>query len=93
MVRADSGKNFKMAQYKTAIDQEIDLVLSKSRELIAIEIKSATKKDPFEVRAFPRIARALKTNKMYYISQDPIASEIKGVRCLHWKSLIKEIFL
>lgn len=88
-----SGKSFNMAHYQTSTGQEIDLILSKGRQIVAAEIKSTNRIDLVEVRAFARIAKALKTNQVYYISQDPVASLIDGVRCLHWRDFIKEVFL
>lgn len=86
-------KEFRMSHYQTSTNQEVDLLLSKGRELFAVEMKSTKRIDSVEVAAFARIAKGLKAKRLYYVSQDPIASEIDGVRCLHWQDFIGEVFL
>ncbi len=87
-----SGLNFKMSTYQLATGGEIDLILSKGFKKIVVEIKSTTSIDPAEVKKYAQLAQAFETSQKYLISQDPIASEVHGIRCLHLKDFLKEIF-
>ena len=88
-----SQKDYRIAHYQTTSGGEINLVLSKGTKKIVIEIKSATSVDPQEVKSFARLALAFKAAKKYFVSQDPIASEIEDVSCLHFKDFLSEVFI
>lgn len=87
-----SQKNYKIAHYNTTTGQEIDLILSKGRKTIAVEIKSRDSVDPTEVREFSRRANAIPGALKYWISLDKTSSEIDGVHCLYYQNFLKEIF-
>lgn len=81
--------DFSLSQYQTSAGGELDLILTRGRKTIAIEIKSATSIDPVEVRKVKRVAEGLSANKVIYVSRDPVASEVDGVTCLHWKDFFE----
>jgi predicted AAA+ superfamily ATPase len=85
-------KDFSLTHYQTSAGGEIDLILKRGRQIFAIEIKSTTSVDPVEVRAVARIARALKPERIFFVSQDPVASTIEDVECLHWRDFLQEVF-
>ncbi len=85
-------KDFKISHYQTNAGGEIDLILSRGSEIIAVEIKSANIIDAVEVRKLARIAEPLKPKRMYYVSQDPISSNIAGVHCVSWKVFFEKEF-
>lgn len=85
-------KDFRISHYQTSTGQEIDLILSKGRQDILIEIKSTQAIDRVEVEKFARISSAFKNSRRYFVSQDKVISEIEGVRCMPWQDAIKEIF-
>lgn len=87
-----SGKDFRLSHYQTSTGQEIDLILSKGMKDILVEIKSTRSVDPVEVEKVANISKGFKNAKIYYISQDTIASEIAGIHCRHWKDFIDEVF-
>lgn len=87
-----SQKNYKISHYNTSTGQEIDLILSKGRKTMAIEIKSREGLDPVSVREFSRRADAIPDAQKYWVSLDKTSSEIEGVRCLFYQNFLKEVF-
>jgi predicted AAA+ superfamily ATPase len=71
---------------------EVDLILSKSRSLLAVEINSTDRLDEVEVRRFSRNADALKPTGKYFVSQDPIESKQDDVHCIPWDVFLKTVF-
>jgi predicted AAA+ superfamily ATPase len=88
-----SGKDYRLSFYQTTTGQEIDLVLSKGMNDILVEIKSNTQIDAIEVAKMNRITAGFKKSTKYYVSQDPIRSQVEGIHCLHWRDFIHELFL
>ena len=84
--------DFFLSHYQTNSGGEIDLVLKRGKEVIAIEIKSTERIDPVEVRRLKRVAEPLLPKSIYYVSQDPVTTKIDGVNCLHWKKFLETLF-
>ncbi len=88
-----SEKDYVLSYFHSERGLEIDLILSRGKELNIVEIKSKSQVDEREVLAFER-----KTNdfpehtRKFYVSQDKSSQKIGGVRCLHWQAFLKEIF-
>ena len=87
-----TASDYKLSHYQTTAGGEIDLVLSRDKQVIAIEIKSSDKIDLVEVKKMSRVAEALKASKLFYVSQDKTRSKIGNVQCLYWKDFLEEIF-
>jgi len=85
-------RDYRLSFFLSKDNVEIDLILSKPGETILIEIKSAKNLDHDKVRRFSRLATDFSPTQSYWLSQDDTAQEIEGVRCLDWKSGLKEIF-
>lgn len=85
-------KDFRISHYQSTQGGEIDLILSKGRVVIAIEIKSSTRIDEVEVRRFSRIASALKPKAKYLLSLDPTNCRLDDVQCLPWQTFMREVF-
>lgn len=85
-------KDYTLSHYQTSSGGEIDLILHRAKEVLAIEIKSAKQIDPIEVKKLSRIASALKPTHIYFVSQDPVPSIIEDVNCLHWKEFFAKVF-
>ena len=83
--------DFKLSYFATSNQSEIDLILSRGRERIFVEIKSNLHIDEVEVNKLAKYAKEEKA-QAYYFSQDPIARVIKNVRCLPWHQGLREIF-
>ena len=88
-----SEKNYRLSFLRTKAGFEVDLVLSKARTNIFVEIKSTNRIDEAEVVHLARnLANMQEVSKMYYVSQDDVDVEIAGVRCVNWKVFLGEIF-
>ena len=88
-------KDYKLSYYATKDGVEIDLILSNATTHYLLEIKSATHVDPVRVRRFASAVRDLKFSKKViplWISQDPDAQEIDGVKCLPWAQALQLLF-
>jgi predicted AAA+ superfamily ATPase len=83
--------DFSLSHYQTSAGGEIDLVLTRGRKTIAIEIKSTDSIDSVDVRKVARVADALNPSKIFYVSRDPVRSKIDGVLCLPWMDLFEEL--
>ncbi|PIR22648.1 MAG: ATPase [Deltaproteobacteria bacterium CG11_big_fil_rev_8_21_14_0_20_45_16] len=85
-------KHYSIFHYQTSAGGEVDLVLQKARQTIAVEVKSTERIDRAEVQLLERSASALSPQAIYYLSRDPVASKIGKVYCLHWQDFFKEVF-
>lgn len=84
--------DYKLSYLQTKHGAEIDLILSRGRETIAIEIKSSLQVNLVEVRALEVIASDLPyCKKIYYLSLDPISQAFGKVICLHWKDFFSHL--
>ena len=84
-------RDFRLSYVETKDGGEIDLVLSKPRDTIAIEIKSAERVDPIRVERFARLAGAIPGARAYWLSRDPVPQSIAGVMCLEWREGLREV--
>lgn len=85
-------QDFKFSHFQTTQGAEVDLVLSRARTVIAVEIKSTARTDEIEVRRFARNSEALSPDAKYFVSQDPVCSQMYGVECLPWEQFLARIF-
>ncbi len=85
-------KDWRLSYLTSKDGSEIDLIIEKGRDLIAIEIKSSTKVDEKEVRSFERLAGDIRGAELVFVSQDPVAQHYGRVNCLHWREALKFIF-
>jgi predicted AAA+ superfamily ATPase len=84
--------DYQFSFLQTRNDLEIDLILSRGKQHIAIEIKSALKIDPVEVRKLESLATDLpNSTKIYYLSKDPSRQKIGEVICIPWYEILAEI--
>jgi predicted AAA+ superfamily ATPase len=84
--------DFRLSYFRTKEGKEIDLILSRGRKTIVIEIKSRSKVDESEVRVLKNLGHELKANEFYYLSNDPFSTNIAGVHCLPWQKGLQRIF-
>jgi predicted AAA+ superfamily ATPase len=84
-------KDFRLSFFRTKHGNEVDLVLTKGRSKILIEIKSSAKVDELQVRSLSRLAKDFGSNVIsFYLSQDKIERDLENVKCLHWQSFLTE---
>lgn len=87
-----SRSDYQFSHYHTTSGGEVDLVLRRGKNLIAVEIKSSSNLDEKQVLKFARSSSALKPTKSFFVSQDTTRSKIGEVVCLHWQDFFKELF-
>lgn len=84
--------DYKLSYLATRHDLEIDLILSRGKDLIAIEIKSSNKIDPTEVKKLESLATDLPNNaRIFYLSNDPSRQKLGQVQCLPWQDIFTEL--
>lgn len=86
------NKDFRLSFFRTKEGKEIDLILTRGRKTIAIEIKSKDKVDFDEVNKLNLIAKEVGATEVYYLSRDEISTNKNGVHCLPWQKGIESIF-
>ena len=87
-----SRTDHQLSYLRTKDEAGVDLILSRPGDAdILIEIKSADRVDPISVRKLSRLSGAFPGARSYYLSRDPLAQKIDGVRCLHWARGLAEI--
>lgn len=85
------SKDFRLSYLATKNGAEIDLILSKGREVYAVEIKSSSQIDEVEVKKMLRMASEIKNIKtMFYVSNCTSKRKIENVLCLHWKDFLND---
>lgn len=86
-------KDYRLSYFQSHQGSEIDLILDKpGQKPVVIEIKSTQRIDEIEVRKLERLSEDFKTDKIFYLSRDPVAQKIDSVHCLEWKEGLKNIF-
>ena len=84
--------DYRFSYLQTQHNAEIDLILSRGHENIAIEIKSNQRIDPIEVRKLENLACDLPNQtRVFYLSQDPSRQKIGKVNCLPWTEVFNEL--
>lgn len=79
--------------YLTSKDgAEIDLIIDRRPQRIALEIKSSDQVNEIEVRAFERLAGDLPQTRLIFASLDPHPKRYGNVDCLPWRDALTEIF-
>lgn len=81
-------RDWNLFHYQTNAGGELDLVLHRGKQTVAVEIKSADAVEPIEVRRMARVAEGIRPSQQFFVSNDTVASEIEGVRCVHWRDFL-----
>lgn len=82
--------DWKLSYFQTKNNAEVDLILTKSRITILIEIKSYEKKNPIHIEKLNRLAPDFKS-KAYLVSRDYFEESSSSTTCLHWKSFLEKL--
>lgn len=86
-------RDYRFSHLRTKSGFEIDLVLSKGRSNILVEIKSTSRIDSSEVAHFARATADMSAiTERYYVSIDNVEATISGVRCVPWKRFLARMF-
>ncbi len=86
----DHELDFQLSYLQTKNGPEIDLILTRGKESIAIEIKSAKTVDPIEMRKLDSLADSIPSiSKKLYISQDKKRQSLGPVEAIYWKDVFE----
>ena len=86
-------RDYRFSHLRTKSGFEVDLVLSKGRSNILVEIKSTTRIDPSEVAHIARnTADIPQITERFYVSLDSAEVELHGVRCMSWTRFLSVLF-
>lgn len=91
-INSYTRSDFSLFHYQTTSGGEIDLVLKRGKEIIAVEIKSSNHPDMVEVAKLKKVAEDIGAQKVFYVSLDQNSSTINGVNCIHWLQLLNILF-
>lgn len=87
------SKDYRLSFLETKNNLEIDLILSKGAQNIAIEIKSTDVIDYSEVRKVKILAQDIPNlQNIFYLSNHKEERLIEGVHCLYWRDFISQTF-
>jgi predicted AAA+ superfamily ATPase len=86
-------RDYRFSHLRTKSGFEVDLVLSKGRSNILVEIKSTNRVDPSEVAHLARNTSDMpEISERFYISLDNAEIELDGVRCMSWSRFLDLMF-
>ncbi len=80
--------DWRLSYFKTKNNAEVDLILTKARQTILIEIKSYEKKNVLHIDKLNRICSDFKAHA-YLISRDEFEEKSGSTICLHWNQFIE----
>ena len=84
--------DYRLSYFSVKEGGEIDLILSRGKKKILVEIKSTSVVDMLEVGKLNGYAEEFKS-QAYYLSLDPRIQQHKSVKCLPWSMGLEEIFV
>ncbi len=83
-------KDFRLSYFRTKNGSEVDLILSKGRKNVLIEIKSSERVNEVEVRSLARVGTDFGPGtQCFYVSRDAQERDIEGVACQPWDLFLK----
>jgi predicted AAA+ superfamily ATPase len=84
------SRNTQLFYYQPHGGKEIDLVISRSGELpMLVEIKSTDFVEEKHVDSLLTSGSHFEGSPRLCVSNDPVAKEVRGVRCVHWKNFLE----
>lgn len=85
------GLDYHLSYFATKNESEVDLVLSRGKTNILLEIKSTKNVDEVEIRKLAKIRESFpKNSKAFMISRDSIPRTQDGVECMEWTKFLRE---
>lgn len=86
-------RDYRFSHLRTKAGFEVDLILSKGRANILVEIKSTSRIDPSEVAHLARNTLDIsQVTERFYVSLDTAEVELHGVRCMPWHRFLQVVF-
>jgi predicted AAA+ superfamily ATPase len=92
-LRTATSLRWSFSYLRTKGDHEIDMIVEKPRgKPLLIEFKSGQRVDHEDLTSLSRLSRDIEHEQVYLLSNSTSEVETDGIRCLHWKKGLKEIF-
>lgn len=91
-MNAAHEKGYSFSYFKTERGAEIDIVASKGKQALAIEIKSALDPDITAIRRLARLSKAIGDCQAHILCRTSRPSLIEGVRIMPWQQGVKALF-
>jgi predicted AAA+ superfamily ATPase len=86
-------RDYRFSHLRTKSGFEVDLIMSKGRSNILVEIKSTSRIDLSEVAHLAKnTADISEITERYYVSLDSAEVTVSGVSCLPWRRFLELIF-
>lgn len=85
-------QDYRISYFMTKEGKEIDVILSRGRKVIAIEIKSKDSVEVDEVKKLSALGDEIGVSEKFYFSRDRIATQLYGVHCLFWQEGLATLF-
>ena len=95
-INAAYRKRFSFSYYLEAnkgTQPEIDLIATKGKQVLAIEIKSTTDPDLIDIRKLARTSRKITDHAPYIFCRTAQPAHREGVHILPWQQGISELFM
>lgn len=87
-------RDYRFSHLRTKSGFEVDLIMSKGRSNILVEIKSTSQIDRSEVSHVARnTADIAEVTERFYVSMDSADVTLDGVRCVSWPRFLELMFL
>lgn len=83
---------WRLSYFQTKNNAEVDLILTKGRTTILVEIKSYEKNNSSHIEKLKKISADFSA-RSYLVSCDSLEEESGVVVCLHWKNFLKKLSL
>lgn len=91
-INAAHEKGYAFSYFKTERRAEIDIIATKGKQTLAIEIKSAVDPDITAIRRLARLSKSIKNCQPFIFCRTDQPSLIEGVRVLPWQQGVAELF-
>ena len=87
-------QDYRFSHLRTKSGFEVDLIMSKGRSNILVEIKSTSRIDSSEVAHLARnTADISEITERFYVSMDNAEVTLHGVRCVSWRRFLELMFI
>lgn len=89
---SERGYQFSYLRTMNKQQTEIDLIASRGRKILAIEIKSALDPDITSIRKLARLSKKIDGCVSYLFCRTPVAAIVEGVHIVPWQRGVVELF-
>lgn len=85
-------EDYQLSYLRTKDGAEVDLILSRGKKVILVEIKSYTRVIEKDAKKLSAFCKDIPGSKAYLISRDEETLQIESALCLPWQKALQEIW-